>query len=97
MTEFVLVHGTTQSPAGWDRLASGLRQRGHRVTAVDLPADQPEWAPADYARHAAAQAGEAGDRPVVVAHSGAGVLLPAIPPRRSAPPRRYGWPPTYPT
>jgi len=33
---------------------------------------------ADYARHAAAQAGNAGARPVVVAHSGAGVLLPAI-------------------
>ena len=33
---------------------------------------------ADYARHAAAQAGNAGEHPVVVAHSGAGVLLPAI-------------------
>jgi alpha-beta hydrolase superfamily lysophospholipase len=78
MTEFVLVHGTTQSPAGWDRLADELRGRGHGVTAVDLPSDQPEWAPADYARHAAAQVGKAGDRPVVVAHSGAGALLPAI-------------------
>jgi hypothetical protein len=48
------------------------------VLIIDLPADQPEWAPADYARHAAAQASEAGSRPVVVAHSGAGVLLPAI-------------------
>jgi Alpha/beta hydrolase family len=78
MTEFILVHGTTQSPAGWDRLADELRGRGHGVTAIDLPDDQPEWAPADYARHAAAQVGPAGDRPVVVAHSGAGVLLPAI-------------------
>jgi hypothetical protein len=40
-------------------------------------ADKPEWAPAGYARHAAAQA-LAGDPSVVVAHSGAGVLLPAI-------------------
>jgi hypothetical protein len=78
MTEFVLVHGTTQAPAGWDRLADELRGRGHGVTAVDLPAGQPEWTPADYARHAATQAGRAGGRPVVVAHSGAGVLLPAI-------------------
>jgi pimeloyl-ACP methyl ester carboxylesterase len=79
MTEFVLVHGTTQSPAGWDRLADELRRRGHRVTAVDLPADQPQWAPADYARHVAAQADRGADgRPVVVAHSGAGALLPAI-------------------
>lgn len=78
MTQFVLVHGTTQSPAGWDRLADELRGRGHGVTAINLPGDQPEWVPADYARHAAAQADKAGDRPVVVAHSGAGVLLPAI-------------------
>jgi len=35
--EFVLVHGTTQSPAGWDRLAAALGARGHRVTAIDLP------------------------------------------------------------
>ena len=55
MTEFVLVHGTTQSPADWDRLADELRRRGHPVTAVDLPAGQPQWAPADYARHVAAQ------------------------------------------
>lgn len=78
MTEFVLVHGTTQSSAGWDRLADELRERGHGVTAIDLPADEPEWGPIDYARHAATRAGKAGDRPVVVGHSGAGVLLPAI-------------------
>jgi hypothetical protein len=78
MTAFVLVHGTTQSPAGWDRLAKELLGRGHGVTAIDLPAGRPEWAPADYARDAAAQAGEAGADPVVVAHSGAGALLPAI-------------------
>lgn len=78
MTDFVLVHGTTQSPAGWDRLASGLRERGHTVMAVDLPPGEPEWGPADYARHAAARAGGTVDRPVAVAHSGAGALLPAI-------------------
>lgn len=78
MTEFVLVHGTTQSPVGWDLLAAELRGRGHRVTAIDLPGDEPEWAPADYASHAAAQAAGAGDRRAVVGHSGAGVLLPAI-------------------
>ena len=79
MAEFVLVHGTTQSPAGWDRLALALSERGHGVTAIDLPVDQPGWTVADYAREAAAQAGEpAAGRRVVVGHSGAGVLLPAI-------------------
>jgi Alpha/beta hydrolase family len=78
MTQFVLVHGTTQSPAGWERLADELRGGGHGVTAIDFSGDQPEWAVSDYARHAAAQAGNAAEHPVVVAHSGAGVLLPAI-------------------
>jgi hypothetical protein len=27
VAEFVLVHGTTQSPAGWDRLAGALGAR----------------------------------------------------------------------
>lgn len=64
MTDFVLVHGTTQSPAGWDRLASELRRRGHAVIATGLPADKPEWGVADYARHAAAQAGGGGKAPL---------------------------------
>ena len=76
--EFVLVHGSTQSPAGWDRLAAALGSRGHRVTAIDLPPGRPEWTVTDYASEAAAQAGEPADRRVVVGHSGAGVLLPAI-------------------
>ncbi len=76
--EFVLVHGTTQSPAGWDRLAGVLGTRGHDVTAIDLPVSRPEWTLADYAREAAAQAGQPPGRRVVAGHSGAGVLLPAI-------------------
>jgi pimeloyl-ACP methyl ester carboxylesterase len=76
--EFVLVHGSTQSPAGWIRLAAALGTRGHDVTAIDLPSGRPEWTVVDYAREAAAQAGEPAGRRVVVGHSGAGVLLPAI-------------------
>ena len=76
--KFILVHGSTQSPAGWDRLAGALGTRGHDVTAIDLPVDRPEWTVADYAREAAAQAGEPTGRRVVAGHSGAGVLLPAI-------------------
>jgi pimeloyl-ACP methyl ester carboxylesterase len=76
--EFILVHGTTQSPAGWDRLARALGARSHDVTTIDLPAGRPEWTVADYAGEASAQAGEPDGRRVVVGHSGAGVLLPAI-------------------
>ncbi|MBO0804746.1 MAG: alpha/beta hydrolase [Nocardiopsaceae bacterium] len=78
MAEFVLVHGTTQSPAGWDPLAGELRGRGHGVIAIDMPTGEPEWTVADYARHASAQAGEPGGSRVAVGHSGAGVLLPSI-------------------
>jgi hypothetical protein len=78
VTEFVLVHGTTQSPAGWDLLAGELRERGHGVITVEMPTGEPEWTVADYARHAAAQAGEPGGSRVVAGHSGAGVLLPSL-------------------
>jgi Alpha/beta hydrolase family len=78
VAEFVLVHGSTQSPAGWDRLTGALGTHGHRVTTIDLPVDQPGWTVADYAREAATQAGEQAGRRVVAGHSGAGVLLPAI-------------------
>jgi hypothetical protein len=78
VAEFVLVHGTTQSPAGWDRLAGALGARGHTVTVIDLPTDRADWTVADYAREAAGQAGEPAGRRVVAGHSGAGVLLPAI-------------------
>ena len=40
--EFVLVPGSTQTSAGWDRLAAALGARGHRVTAIDLPPGRPE-------------------------------------------------------
>jgi pimeloyl-ACP methyl ester carboxylesterase len=78
VVEFILVHGTTQSPAGWDRLARARGARGHGVTVIDLPVDRPEWTVADYAREAAAQAGEPAGRRVAVGHSGGGALLPAI-------------------
>ncbi|HKN95649.1 MAG TPA: alpha/beta fold hydrolase, partial [Pseudonocardiaceae bacterium] len=72
--DFVLVHGTTQSPSCWDRVIHGLTRRGHRAMAVDLPVDQPDLLVADYARIAAGQvAGDVRD-PVVVAHSGAGLI-----------------------
>lgn len=76
--EFVLVHGSTQSPAGWDRLATALSTRGHQIMAIDLPPGRPEWTVADYAREASGQAGGPTGRRVVVGHSAAGVLLPAI-------------------
>lgn len=76
--DFLLVHGTTQSPRGWERLAGALADRGHRVATADLPADRPELGAAEYARLAAEQVTGAVANPVVVAHSGSGLLLPAV-------------------
>ncbi|QRP44218.1 alpha/beta fold hydrolase [Amycolatopsis sp. FDAARGOS 1241] len=74
--DFVLVHGTTQTPAGFDRLMAELTVCGHRGVAVDLLADGPDHDVAGFAKVVRRQTGAA--RPVVVAHSGSGVLLPAI-------------------
>lgn len=76
--DYVLVHGTTQSPGGWKRLTEVLERRGHRVVLVDLPIDQPSLTVADYAGLAEEQVAGEVRQPVVVAHSGAGLLLAAI-------------------
>lgn len=69
--DFVLVHGTTQGPGGWALLERELA--GHRTFAVDLLDGDGTDFPALVRR----QLPEL-ERPVVVAHSGSGVLLPAI-------------------
>ncbi|MBV8291103.1 MAG: alpha/beta hydrolase [Mycobacterium sp.] len=75
--DFVLVHGTTQSPQGWARLQYALEHRGHRGVSVDLHTDEPMADVDDYGRLAASQVAARGDI-AVIAHSGSGTLLPAI-------------------
>ncbi|HEX3588504.1 MAG TPA: alpha/beta hydrolase [Pseudonocardiaceae bacterium] len=72
--DFVLVHGTTQSPSGWDLVVRGLTARGHRAIAVDLPTGQPGLTAGEYARIAAEQVADDVTEPVVVAHSGGGLV-----------------------
>ena len=75
--DFLLVHGSTQGPRGYDRLAAALQARGHRTVAADLPVDRPEWTAAQYAEVARGQAAELTE-PVLVVHSAAGVVAPAV-------------------
>ena len=75
--DFLLVHGSTQGPRGYDRLAVALRERGHRTVAADLPVDRPEWTVTEYADVARGQATGLTE-PVLVVHSAAGVVAPAI-------------------
>lgn len=72
-----MLHGTTQAPQCWDRVRAPLEERGHRVWTVDFPVDQPDWAVADYVRDAVWQVDGAVE-PVVVGHSGGGMLLSAV-------------------
>jgi pimeloyl-ACP methyl ester carboxylesterase len=83
LMDYVLVHGTTQSPVGWQRLGETLTSLGHRVCTVDLTevdsaAGTSDLHAADYARAAASQIDDVLDAPVVVAHSASGLMLPAI-------------------
>ena len=75
MTDVVLIHSTGQGAAGWERVVGALAGRGLTGHAVELPSD-PELLAADYAELIGGQVG-AVDAPVVLAHSGAGPLLPA--------------------
>lgn len=76
MTDFVLVHGTTQSPKGWERLSASLTAIGHGAITVDLAGDD-ERSPTDYAEAITKQVPSDMTNPIVVAHSGSGQLLPA--------------------
>ncbi|HEX8867759.1 MAG TPA: alpha/beta fold hydrolase, partial [Lentzea sp.] len=73
--DFVMLHGTTQTPACWQPLESILRHRGHRTFAADLTG-QDGWRAEDYAAEIRRQFPDA-DAPTIIAHSGAGLLAPA--------------------
>lgn len=66
-----LLHGSTQTAAGWKLLAERLRARGHEVLTPDLPRNEPSW---DLRTYAALIP----PADVVVAHSFAGVFLPHV-------------------
>jgi pimeloyl-ACP methyl ester carboxylesterase len=73
--DVVLIHSTGQSARGWERLIDALEALGARAHAIDLPNDRPELLARDYASLLADRFAHL-DRPVVLAHSGSGPLLP---------------------
>ena len=74
---FLLVHGTTQSPEGWQLLIDELNAIGHSAVTTDLVRVGERASALEYGEAVAAeQSGASVD--VVVGHSGAGLLLPAI-------------------
>lgn len=82
MADIVLVHGTTQSATGFWRLVDALQRRGHRAFTVDVPGTRAFSA--EYAELLPAQLPPDLDRPLLAAHSAAGLLLPALAARLNA-------------
>jgi pimeloyl-ACP methyl ester carboxylesterase len=75
---FVLVHSPLVGPLTWDALAASLRAGGHRVSVPDLRSSLTDGPPY-WSRQVAAIVDNADkDRVILVGHSGAGPLLPAI-------------------
>ncbi|HEX4723640.1 MAG TPA: alpha/beta hydrolase [Pseudonocardiaceae bacterium] len=75
--DYVMLHGTTQAPSAWDRVIGLLAERGHRGYAIDFPVDQPDLSTEELAQIVVDQVGDKVREPVVVAHSGGGLILPA--------------------
>lgn len=82
MSDIVLVHGTTQTASGYWRLVEELTARHHRVFAVHVPGGL--GTAREYADLLASRLPDDVRRPVVVAHSGAGVVPPALAERLDA-------------
>ncbi len=78
MSLYCLVHGSTQSPKGWERLASELQALGHDHICVDLPTDEPDAGASRYAQVVGAALVGA-EKATVVAHSASGFFLPLVP------------------
>jgi hypothetical protein len=80
MVSFVLAHSPLTGPAAWGRLPEALRELGHEPLVLDITADgSPPYA-VRYVAAAAAQiaTAEPSSPLVLVAHSGAGYLLPQL-------------------
>ena len=80
MSLFCLVHGSTQSPAGWKLLVSELEARRQQCVSVDLPANEPAASANRYA-DVIGDALRGMEAPIVVAHSAGGLFLPLVPAR----------------
>lgn len=83
MAELVLIHGSTQSPTGFDPLVAALAERGHRAMTPQVRND-PHARTAEHAEQLIAQLPNDLHQPAVLAHSAAGLLLPTVARRLNA-------------
>ena len=80
MVSFVLAHSPLTGPAAWGPLPDALRDLGHDALVLDISADDSPPYAVRYVAAAAAQIAAADPTSplVLVAHSGAGYLLPQL-------------------
>jgi len=75
---YVLIPGADGRAWFWHRLAPLLRERGHDVVAVDLPASDPAAGLSEHADAVVTAIGERRDDPVLVAQSLGGFIAPLV-------------------
>lgn len=77
--QLVLLHSPLVGPGTWSALAPLMRERGHTVSIPDY-SNVLQGSPSYYEKIVRAACGVVGDgnRIVLVAHSGAGALVPAV-------------------
>src|SRR5687768_9164856 len=80
MVSFVLAHSPLTGPAAWGSLADALRDEGHDALLLDVRDDDAPPYAVRYVASAAAQIAAASPAAplLLVAHSGAGYLLPQL-------------------
>ncbi|WP_304451965.1 alpha/beta fold hydrolase [Nocardiopsis sp. YSL2] len=76
--DVIFLHGTTQAPAGWERVTELLDGLGHRTFRPELRIGDTGALASDHLDLLRGQVPADVRDPVVVAHSGAGLLLPAV-------------------
>src|SRR4051812_2667066 len=77
MTLFALIHGAGGAAAQWERVAAGLRERGHDAVAMDLPCEDDDAGLTEYADTVVEALGDRRDV-VLVAHSLGGFTAPLV-------------------
>jgi pimeloyl-ACP methyl ester carboxylesterase len=75
--DIALVHGSYHGAWCWDLLVPELERLGHRVTTIDLPISDPALGAADYAETVSRAIGPK-TKPLLVAHSMAGLVTPLV-------------------
>jgi pimeloyl-ACP methyl ester carboxylesterase len=77
MSQFCLIHGSTQSSKCWNLLILELERLGHQAIKVDLPTDK-DTSGMQYAETIVQELDEVNEDVILVGHSVSGIFLPLV-------------------